>query len=897
MLSGGDLKKSVDETVTEANAQNVTITITATPTSGGALSLSGSQSKKVGVPFSLTASAYDAYYFAGWTATGSGNVSFSSPSSSTTTATIGNSASDIVISANFTKRATIIDYMPILDTYNGTYCNMPIYVQFSKAMDPSSFNAGTISVTAKPTGVSGATPIDIYGYFELTTASDGFTLSPTTLMPTGHKVTVTLSNAIRDAQLNNLAEDESWYFVTNSLSDTTKPTLDSQTIRKVGGATPYTIAGAYATASRSILINSVANTNTAAASIKVSSIGITEKDETTGVSVTNWYGYLASLPYTLKTDGDGLKTLTYQVMNNLSTYSDIAADDYSSVLLETVPPTVVLSCSDADNLAKPGDALVYTATFSEANEIDEAIVPKITIGSYVTNGPMVRTSNLVWTYTWTAPDAAVANAALSVSAYDKPGNASAAATGDIAVSIDNIKPTVTLAKDHVDAIVSSADTVVFTATFSEALASTPTINISNGTYTGGTAYPLSAAMSPAGGNTYTCTWYVPANPGAGATVSFTATDIAGNTVGTISGATTSYTIDNTGPTVTLANGHGDTVVRDADTVSFTATFNETLAGTPTIVIDVPGTGADISTAMGGAGTVWTYSWNVPTGSTYDGTAAVSFSASDVAGNPVSGIIGAASFRIDNTPPTAPETPTKGSAYINAAETTVTVRVTLPSSGSLAEVDDVLYLRVGGSSIASRTLTASDLSDGYYDFVLAGTAYGVDGAKSVTALITDLAGNPSDSSGTLNLTKDLQAPTLSVGAITTSGTAPYAKNGDTITIPFTITEATSGLAVNPTVSIAGQPADLEVGTVSGNVHNFTARLVVPIDTLGEAELEYTISGAQDGAGNAMSSSTESTGLIHDRTPPTAAVSGTPSYAGVGNLVFTLTMTENLSGMNV
>ena len=142
-----DLRDSIREEVDIANAPQVTLTVTADPASGGSLSILGVATRKVGENFSITAIPFGGYTFAGWTAAGGGDVVFTDPSLPTTTARVGTEAADIVITANFSARPDVSDFQP---TGTGVLLNQIIYAQFSKEMDPSTFTAETISVTAKP---------------------------------------------------------------------------------------------------------------------------------------------------------------------------------------------------------------------------------------------------------------------------------------------------------------------------------------------------------------------------------------------------------------------------------------------------------------------------------------------------------------------------------------------------------------------------------------------------------------------------------------------------------------------------------------------------------------------------------------------------------------------------
>lgn len=112
--------------------------------------------------------------------------------------------------------------------------------------------------------------------------------------------------------------------------------------------------------------------------------------------------------------------------------------------------------------------------------------------------------------------------------------------------------------------------------------------------------------------------------------------------GTISG-------DLVAPTVALTYSLSRPV-KDVDTLTITATFSEAMQATPAmpkIAIDTPGVDL-LATDMGGSGKVWTYAYNVPAGS--DGTATVTITGKDLAGNSV-GAHTTATFVIDNTRPT------------------------------------------------------------------------------------------------------------------------------------------------------------------------------------------------------------------------------------------------------
>src|SRR6185295_5154236 len=116
---------------------------------------------------------------------------------------------------------------------------------------------------------------------------------------------------------------------------------------------------------------------------------------------------------------------------------------------------------------------------------------------------------------------------------------------------------------------------------------------------------------------------------------------------------TTYTIDNTAPTVVLSDDQADALVRGNEVVNITATFTEANAisetSPPTITIGTVVTAAAMTKT---SNLVWTYQWTVPTGAGNNGAKAVSISATDMAGNANTAATGThTSYTIDNTAPT------------------------------------------------------------------------------------------------------------------------------------------------------------------------------------------------------------------------------------------------------
>lgn len=246
---------------------------------------------------------------------------------------------------------------------------------------------------------------------------------------------------------------------------------------------------------------------------------------------------------------DGAYTIKYRSIDVAGNLEDVKTAA-NTVNIDKTQPTVVLSDDQADGIVKEAEVVIITAIFTESGSgIEEATVPKITIGGDVTNADMAKTSNLVWTYIWTVPAGSDGIVDVTIAATDVAGNTNVAATGQIAYTIDNIQPTVVLSDDQADAIVRDADSVIITATFTEVGSgidetTKPKITI------GGVV--TNADMIKTINLVWTYTWDVPSGNDGAAAVSITAQDVAGNSNQAATG-TTSYLIDNTPPLVSAGS--------------------------------------------------------------------------------------------------------------------------------------------------------------------------------------------------------------------------------------------------------------------------------------------------------------------------------------------------------
>ena len=189
----------------------------------------------------------------------------------------------------------------------------------------------------------------------------------------------------------------------------------------------------------------------------------------------------------------------------------------------------------------------------------------------------------------------------------------------------------------------------------------------------------------------------------------------------------------TAPTVRL-DYDPDRNVRDANTLTITATFSEAMNATPTIAIDTTGTDLAATDMTGGQGdTVWTYSYNVPARS--DGAAVVTISGTDLAGN-ANDLATNATFTIDNTAPTVALTYNPDRDMSAGENLTITATFSQAINGTpTIEIDT----RRTDQAATAMTDSGDQITWTFAYVVPAGSS----GAAVVSIAGTDEAGNPND----------------------------------------------------------------------------------------------------------------------------------------------------------
>src|ERR1019366_1120107 len=222
----------------------------------------------------------------------------------------------------------------------------------------------------------------------------------------------------------------------------------------------------------------------------------------------------------------------------------------------------------------------------------------------------------------------------------------------------------------------------------------------------------------------------------------TATDAAGNT-GAASTAL-SVTVDTVAPVApTIASFSPDSgVVGDGITNASTLTLTGTAEANSTVKV------YDGATLLGSATANGTGAWSFTTAALSNAIHSLTATATDAAGN-TSAASTALSVTVDTVAPVAPtitsfspDSGTVGDGITNASTLTLT---------GTAEANSTVKVYDGATLLGSATANGS----GAWNFV---TAALVNGAHSLTATATDVAGNTGAASTALSVTVDAVAPT-------------------------------------------------------------------------------------------------------------------------------------------
>jgi VCBS repeat-containing protein/autotransporter-associated beta strand protein len=302
--------------------------------------------------------------------------------------------------------------------------------------------------------------------------------------------------------------------------------------------------------------------------------------------------------------------------------------------------------------------------------------------------------------------------------------------------------------------------------------------------------------------------------------------------GSLTTANSSTITSNDAPSVSSINrASSPTVAASTTSVDFTVTFSQSVTGVDSsdFTLTKTGTANGSISSVTGSGTTWTVTVNTLAG---DGTLRLDLNSSGTGiqnGSSVaiaSGYTSGQTYTLDHTAPSAPTTAIdlqsgSDSGTSNSDDVTKTTNPTVRVSltGTSAAVGDTLELLLGGASLGTAKTKVLDSTDvttnGYVDFTIAGGDLGSDGGKTLTAKVTDAAGNVGTAGGSLTITLDTTNP-----AITINNGTPFA---------YTENASAAALDASATVTEAGSPGS-SVLTVQITANNEAAdTLSLPTST--------------------------------------------------------------------
>ncbi|HDI6291889.1 TPA: Ig-like domain-containing protein [Escherichia coli] len=316
-----------------------------------------------------------------------------------------------------------------------------------------------------------------------------------------------------------------------------------------------------------------------------------------------------------------------------------------------------------------------------------------------------------------------------------------------------------------------------------------------------------------------------------ATVQASVSTINGNTAS----ATHAYSVDATAPTLAINTIATDDILNAAEAGNpLTISGSSTAEAGQTVTVTLNGV-----TYTGTVQADGSWSVSVPTADLSNLTASqytVSASVSDKAGNPASANHGLA---VDLTVPVLTINTVSGDDIINATEHGQALVISGSSTGG--EAGDVITVTLNSKTYTTTLDASGNWSVGVplSDVTALGS-----GPQTITATITDIAGNSDDASRTV--TVNLTAPTIGINTIATDDVINATEKGADLQIT-----GTSNQPVGTTITVTLNGQNYTATTDSSG--NWSATVPASaVSTLGETN--YTVTAnVTDSAGNSNSAS--------------------------------------------
>ncbi|MDX9843177.1 MAG: Ig-like domain-containing protein [Aquabacterium sp.] len=437
----------------------------------------------------------------------------------------------------------------------------------------------------------------------------------------------------------------------------------------------------------------------------------------------------------------------------------------------------------SDTALRIGETATVTVNFSE--QVTGLDIADFSVANGSLSGLSSSDSGLTWTATFT-PSVNVSHASNLITldnsgVIDFAGNAGVGSTVSVNYAIDTLRPTASIVVD--DTALKAGESATVTITFNEQVTGLTIADfmVDNGT--------LSGLTSNDGGITWTATLTPSASVTAATNLITLAntgmSDLAGNT-GTGSTNSNNYAIDTALPQVSSVAVPANAIYGTGQNLDFTVNFNQavivdTTGGQPRIALTVGGATVYANYVSGSGSTALTFRYTTQSGDvdsdgiTVGALATNGGSLRDVAGNDatlaLNSVGSTAGVLVDAVVPAAPSALDLASASDSGlSNTDKLTKVTTPTiTGSGAEAGSTVTLYDTDGTTVLGTATA----DGAGNWSITSSALGA-GAHTLTAKVTDAAGNTSPASTGLVVTIDTAAPTaiaLSASSVMDVATGP------------------------------------------------------------------------------------------------------------------------------
>ena len=286
-------------------------------------------------------------------------------------------------------------------------------------------------------------------------------------------------------------------------------------------------------------------------------------------------------------------------------------------------------------------------------------------------------------------------------------------------------------------------------------------------------------------------------------------DPAGNSS---TGGALAITLDTSAPVLAIANAGGNT---NQAVQTITGTADPADAGTTVTVLD------DGAAVVGVATIQANGSWSTDV-TLHSDSNSLTAQATDAAGN--QGVSNTVVFVLNTNAPTGGTPDLVAASDSGNSGSDNTTNVTAPTFsvalGANVAAGDTIQLLLNGLPLAhpvTHTISAADIGAQSVSLTVTGGDLGLDGAKSISAKLTDGFGN-SSTTAALIITLDTAAPTVSNEAITSATGAQNGtlNAGDVVNLAVTFTEpvtvtGTPQLALN----IGGTPVQAAYASGSGS----------------------------------------------------------------------------------